>query len=201
MATKEMIIKTKKKSVGKAMKVPSKKTMNFCHHQSSFSVKRMIPLILVLVLLSAAFVKVGILDQIAKKVAMYEELSAKQMQLSTIQASLSGYNEVADQYGRYSYGWLNENEINLVSRMDILKMVEDMIAPNCGIEDMAMNGNVLTMNIHGLTLHQASDLVIALEGHPLVDSATVYNAVAEEAVDAKIFLSINLHKAAEKEGE
>ena len=200
MAT-NAIAKSKKKAVGKAMKVPSKKTMNFCHHQSSFSVKRMIPVILVLILLAVAFVKIGILDQISKKVALYEELAAKQMQLSTIQASLSGYNDVADQYGRYSYGWLNENEINLVSRMDILKMVEDMIAPNCGIENLAMNGNVLTMNIHGLTLHQASDLVISLESHPLVKSATVYNAVAEEAVDARIFLSINLQKAAEEEAE
>ena len=65
------------------------------------------------------------------------------------------------------------------------------------IENLAVNNNVLTMNIHGITLEQASAMVKSLEQSDLVVSATVYNAVAEEAEEAKIFISILLTKEAE----
>jgi len=53
------------------------------------------------------------------------------------------------------------------------------------------------MNIHGITLEQASAMVKSLEESGLVISATVYNAVAEEAQEASIFMSIILTKEAE----
>ena len=65
---------------------------------------------------------------------------------------------------------------------------------------MNVTDNILTLNIHGLTLEQASTLVNTLESDDLVESATVYSAVAEDAGEARIFLSINLMKeAAENE--
>ena len=62
---------------------------------------------------------------------------------------------------------------------------------------MAVNNNVLTLNIHGITLEEASKMVKNLEASDLVSSAIVYNAVAEEAAEAEIFLSIVLTKEAE----
>ena len=192
MAIKALTKQNKGKE--KEIKVPSKRTMNFIHHQSSFNPKRMVPVILVLVILAAVFVKFGILDLTSKKIAAYEELSSKQMQLASLNKGLSGYDEVFYQYGRYSYGWMNETETNMLSRMDVLKLVEERISPNCIIENLAVNDNVLTMNIHGLTLKQASAMVKNLEKSPMVESALVYNAVAEEAAEANIFLSINMTK-------
>ena len=120
-----------------------------------------------------------------------------QEQLAAVQSRLTGYDELANKYGRYSYGWMNNTEVNLVSRMDVLKLVEDKIAPAAVIENLAVNNNVLTLNIHGITLEQASAMVKSLEESGLVISATVYNAVAEEAQEASIFMSIILTKEAE----
>ena len=55
---------TKKAKAAKitAVQMPSKKTMNFVHHESSINVKKMLPLILVIVIVSAVFAKFGILD-------------------------------------------------------------------------------------------------------------------------------------------
>ena len=82
----------------------------------------------------------------------------------------------------------------MLSRMDVLKLVEERIVPRCTVENLAVNNNVLTMNIHGLTLEQASAMVKNLEKSPMVESALVYSAVAEEAAEASIFLSINMTK-------
>ena len=194
MAAKEMAKKAKKKG---AVVAPSKKTMNFVHHQSNVNYKRLIPVLLVLIIVAAVFAKVGILDQLDKKTAAYNELAQKQEMLAAVNSRLTGYAELEKEYGRYSYGWMNETEVNMVSRMDVLKLVEDKISKAAVIENLAVNNNVLTMNIHGITLEQASAMVKSLEQSDLVVSATVYNAVAEEAEEAKIFISIILTKEAE----
>ena len=182
-----------------AVVAPGKKTMNFVHHKSCFNPRRVLPVVLVLLIAAAAFVKFGILDPIDKKTAALSELSVKQSQLAVINQKLSGYDDLKKQYGRYSYGWMNETETGLVSRMDILDLVEKKIAPTATITDIAVNNNVLTLNIFGLTLEQASGVVRSLEQSNLVQRASVYSAVAEEADQASIYMSIVVAKEAEEE--
>jgi hypothetical protein len=85
----------------------------------------------------------------------------------------------------------------MVNRMDVLRMVEEEIASKAFIDNLAVNNNVLTLNIHGITLEQASAMVKSLEARGLVQSAAVYNVVAEEAEEAEIFMSIIMAKEAE----
>lgn len=194
MATKENALKGKKK--GAAVVVPSKRTMNFVHHQSSFNPKKVIPVVVIVLVIAVVFAKFGILDPLAQKTAAYNELALKQEQQAAVNAKLAGYDELALEYGRYSYGWMNKTEVSMVSRMDVLALVEEKITPASVVENMAVNNNVLTLNIRGITLEQASAMVKSLEQSELVQSATVYNAVANEAQEASIFLSIILTKEA-----
>lgn len=192
--------KTETKKVAKTKKtpaLPTKKTMNFVHHESSFNPKKVLPLAIVVVLVAGLFAKFGIMDQLDKKTAAYNDLAQRQEQLAVVNAKLAGYDELAKQYGRYSYGWMDESEVNMVSRMDVLALVEQKISPAAVIENIAVNGNVLTLNIHGITLEHASAMVKSLEESEMVTSATVYNADAATAEEANIFLSIILTKEAE----
>ena len=181
----------------KAVQMPSKKTMNFVHHQSSFDLKKVLPVLVVILAIGIVFAKVGFMDPLAEKTAAYNELAQKQEQLAAINTKLTGYDELAKEYGRYSYGWMDETEVNMVSRMDVLHLVEEEISSKAYIDNLAVNNNVLTLNIHGITLEQASAMVKSLEERGLVQSAAVYNAVAEEAEEAKIFMSIIMTKEAE----
>ena len=181
----------------KAVQMPSKKTMNFVHHQSSFNLKKVLPVLVIILAIGTVFAKFGFMDPLAEKAAAYNELALKQEQLAAINTKLTGYDELAKEYGRYSYGWMDETEVNMVSRMDVLHLVEEEISTKAYIDNLAVNNNVLTLNIHGITLEQASAMVKSLEERGLVESAAVYNAVAEEAEEAKIFMSIILTKEAE----
>jgi hypothetical protein len=186
-----------KKSNQKAVQMPGKKTMNFVHHQSSFNLKKVLPVLVIILAIGAVFAKFGFMDPLAEKTAAYKELAQKQEQLAAINAKLTDYEELAKEYGRYSYGWMDETEVNMVSRMDVLHLVEEEISSKAYIDNLAVNNNVLTLNIHGITLEQASAMVKSLEERGLVESAAVYNAVAEQAEEAKIFMSIILTKEAE----
>ncbi len=174
--------------------LPNKQTMNFVHHESSFNMAKVLPLAVVLVAISLVLVNVGIMEPLNQKAIAYNDLAARQDQLAVINAQLAGYDELAAQYGRYSYGWMNDYEVNMVSRMDVLDLVEAKVAPVAVVDNMSVNNNILTLNIHGITLENASAMVKDLETSPLVARASLLSAVAEEAQEARISLSITLQK-------
>ena len=175
---------------------PTKKTMNFSHHVSSFDLRKMMPAIIVIVIVIGLFAKFGIIDQLSKKTSAFAELSDIQTQQDVLNAKLKDYPELEKQYGRYSYGWMSEDEVSLVDRMEVYSLIESKIMDAAVIEDFAINGNVITMNIRGITLIQASAVVKDLESSPMVDSAYVYSAEAENAEQAEMFMTVNLVKEA-----
>lgn len=171
-----------------------KRTMNFVHHESNFKLRNVLPVILVLAIALPLFAKIGFLDPLEDKNRAYNQLATKQEQLVEIQSRLGDFEELSKKYGRYSYGLMNESEINLVNRMDVLNLVEKEIASKASVENIAVNNNVLTMNIYGVTLEQASTIVNRLESNDLVSQASVNSATASDGVEARIFISITLTK-------
>lgn len=178
----------------------SKQTMNLVHHEPAFNFWKILPVLLIIAIIMVIFVKFGILDPMVQRADAYDELAVKQEQYVQAQTRLEGYEELVEQYGRYSYGLMNENEINLVNRMEVLELLEEEIASVAYIQNFAVNNNVLTLNIYGITLDDASNMVNRLESNSLVTKATVNSASANDGVEARIFISINLAKAVE-EGE
>ena len=175
---------------------PTKKTMNFSHHVSSFDLRKMMPAIIVIVIVIGLFAKFGIIDQLSKKTSAFAELSDIQTQQDVLNAKLKDYPELEKQYGRYSYGWMSEDEVSLVDRMEVYKLIESKVMDAAVIENFAVNGNVITMNMRGITLKEASAVVKDLESSPMVDSAYVYSAEAENAEQAEMFMTVNLVKEA-----
>ena len=188
----------RKDNGGKAAPVaPVKNTMNFARHQVKFNFKKIIPALALVVIAGLLFLKFGIVDQLQKKTDAMNLLASKQEQLSSMAGKLAEYDKLAAEYGRYSYGWMSENEISLVNRLDVMDLIEEKIAKLATIENFAINSNVLSLNIRGITLTQASGIVEDLETSELVSRATVYSASAEAGREASIFMSIVLTKGAE----
>ncbi len=176
---------------------PSKKTMNFARHVSSFNLRKMAPALVILVLAVVLFAKFGIIDQLQKKTALYAELGDIQTQQEVLNQKLAGYDELAAQYGRYSYGWMSEEEVSLVDRMEVYSLIEAKIMTPATIVNFSINDNIVTLNISGLTLNEASAIVKNLEADEKVTSAYVYSAEAENAADADMFMTVTLAKEAE----
>lgn len=198
------LFKKKPKQAGQRAKkgaiTEAKRTMNFVRQQSGPSFSRVLSVAVVALAVLLVFFKFGFMDPMAERSRANYLLSQKQQELFDIQKRLGDYEELEQQYGRYSYGRMNESEINLVNRMEVMDLVEKEIASIAFVENFAVNNNVLTLNIYGITLEQASTLVNRLESNGLVESASVNSATAADGVEARIFISIVLTKEVE-EGE
>ncbi len=191
-------LKSKPKTKNKVnTAAPTKKTMNFSRHVSSFDLRKMAPYLIVIVIVLALFAKFGFIDQLSKKTDAYAQLADIQSQQEMLNLKLKDYPELEKQYGRYSYGWMNEDEVSLVDRMEVYSLIESKVKDTAVIENFAVNGNVITMNMRGITLIQASAVVKDLESSPMVESAYVYSAEAENAEQAEMFMTINLAKEAQ----
>lgn len=187
------------KSGGKKVVVPTKTTMNFARKESGVKLGRVAPVVIIAVVVLAIGAKVGILDVLDEKTTAYAELATRQEQLVAISLQLNDYDEVAALYGRYSYGWMNESETSLVDRLDVLDLVEEKLAGAAKVSNFSVNGNVLTLNLSGVTLDEISAIVQDLESSPMVEKVTVSSASAPEADQASAFMTINLTCVEEEE--
>lgn len=199
-----MAVATQKQAVRKApvlkkhQAAPTKGTMNLAFHESNFRPSRVFPVIAAVAVVLLVCTKFGVLDQMDKKAAAYAALGEKQSQMQQLTVHLAGYDKLAAQYGRYSYGWMTETEASLLDRMQVMTIIEEKIAPAATIADFAINNNALTVNISGVTLDQTSALVNELELSPLVYSVSVYTAKADDAtLQAQVSMTILLQKEAE----
>lgn len=199
-----MAVATQKQAVRKApvlkkhQAAPTKSTMNLAFHESNFRPSRVFPVIAAVAVVLLVCTKFGVLDQMDKKAAAYAALGEKQSQMQQLTVHLAGYDKLAAQYGRYSYGWMTETEASLLDRMQVMTIIEEKIAPAATIADFAINNNALTVNISGVTLDQTSALVNELELSPLVYSVSVYTAKADDAtLQAQVSMTILLQKEAE----
>ena len=118
----------------------SKKTMNFSRHVSSFDLRKMAPYLIVIVIVLALFAKFGFIDQLSKKSDAYAQLADIQSQQEMLDLKLKEYPELETQDGRYSYGWMSEDEVSLVDRMEVYSLIESKIMDAAVIEDFAING-------------------------------------------------------------
>ncbi|MCQ2406042.1 MAG: hypothetical protein MJ067_02355 [Oscillospiraceae bacterium] len=187
--------KASAKTAGKRQAIADKANLNLCFHESGIHLKTLIPTIVIILLATAAFVKFGFMDRLYEKTAAYDTLSEKQLSLAAIKKKLSGYDELEAEYGRFSYGLMTESEAGLVDRPYVLGILENTISPVAGIEDFALNNNILAVNIFGLTLDETSALVKKLESDPQIDSVSVYRAKADdEEQKASVSMTIILSK-------
>lgn len=192
--------KTAGKLGGKKMVTQAKVTMNFARHKSDFNFGKVALVALIIIVATLLFTKFAILDPLDQKTQALNELSSKQTQMDILNAKLAGWDELQALYGRYSYGWMTEDETNLVERMDILRLMEKKILPRARIEDFSISQNVLTVNLEGITLEQTSSLVTLLEEDPLVQSATVYKASNDDDAIKEVNLVVILAKEVSENG-
>ncbi|MCQ2463918.1 MAG: hypothetical protein MJ177_11070 [Clostridia bacterium] len=169
-----------------------KMTMNFARRSSGIDVKKLAPVLGVILVIALVFFKFGIMDRLGEKNAAYKLLNEKQSTIDELSLKLSGYDKLHEKYGRYSYGWMNEDEVNAIDRMDIMNLIEKKIMPYASISDFSISGNVITLNLFGVTLKQTSTIVKTVEKDKLVKSASVYNASAQDADKADVLMSIVL---------
>lgn len=175
---------TKKKSVlsqpigaSREKAFPTKTTMNLVQKdKKSLTLGKLVVFIVLAVVVLGFIGKFGIYDQYAAVSKAEKQTASLQNQLDALNASTANYDAVASQYAHYSSGYLNDDELSSVSRMEALDLVDGHIRSSATVSSVKISGNTMTVDCTDITLAQAGMIADDLKTQSIVSNVNLYTA-------------------------
>ena len=178
---------------------PSKTYMNLMvSEKKSFDLRSNIPLIVVLLIIVVLVMKFGVFDFYARVDAKQAELNAHQQTLSSMNAELTNYNTVLEEYEGYESMSITSSGLR-VDALGALALVDRFVAPSARVASLSLVGNTLTLNLTDISLDGVGKLVSTLYEQDMVANVSVSTAATRETAseDVVVAMTITLATAAE----
>ena len=135
---------------------------------------------LIVLLLAAMFSKFLVADRLAAMNRESAQVAALRTQLSQEYDKVASFGSIADEYAHYTYSGMTEEELSLVDRADVIRMIKEGTENNREVESWSLRGNVVTLTVSGRDLQEINQLARRLEQFDLVNTCTVTAASKEE---------------------
>ena len=182
---------SKKKGNVKRRQMPTKRSINLAvlsEKKTHFGL--LIPGILLILVVAAAFSKFLVIDRLAEVDAARAEVNRLQMKIDQGYEELAGFDDLADLYAHYTYSGFTQEELNRSDRVEVLRLIRSVVLPRTEVSSWTLSGNTLTINLNGETLQDINLLVQQLEAEDIVDFCTVNTANTRD--NARLVLTENL---------
>lgn len=160
--------------------MPTKKDINLAViGEQHTNVLVALPAILLILLAAALFSKFLVYDRLMEVEAARREVAQLQNQLDAGYEELSDYAELSELYAHYTFSGMTEEERERIDRVEVLSLIDRLILPQAGVQDLTVSGNQMTLNMSGSTLQEINLLVQKLEADDIVDFCGVTTAVSK----------------------
>ena len=173
-----------KKGKGKAG-YPNKQYINILDGMKSDDNRTLEILIFIIFLIAlAAFTKFGVIDKISEASSAEAAYNEVQRQITELKEQNADYDKVKKDYSHYGLGYLDDTEILLVDREDVLDLLDKYVLKNADIKTLAVTDNTVTLTVEKTRLNAISSIVKELEADPDVAFVTVNVAGTDREVNA-----------------
>lgn len=184
-------------------RAPFKTTMNlYFKEKKPLRPQVLIPCVLALAMLAGLFAKFAVVDRFAGLAEARSALEGERQRLRALRGSCADYDEVQKEYMKYNYSNFDRS---IVSRTDVLDLLERVVFPSAGVRTLTISGNTMSMTLMGLTLDEVSDMLHALEAEELVRKVTVsttgYGGRGGESGTPTANMTVEFNPADAKGGE
>lgn len=162
-----------KKGKGKAG-FPQKQYINILDSMKPDENRMLEIIIFILFLIAlAVFTKFGVIDKIAQVSAAEAAYNDMQHQIAELKKQNADYEEVKKDYSHYGMGYLDDTEIMLVDREDVLDLLDKYVLKKADIKTLAVADNTVTLTVEKTKLSAISSIVRELEADSDVAFVTV----------------------------
>ena len=196
-------VKTNKASG--AVKLPTKTRINLAKRESQK--KNVVTLAVgavLIVALSAAVAKFGVIDQLDRLTQAESAYNAQHVQYVAMQQAVADYPNVEERYRTYSRSWMLSGDTNglaRVDRADVLDLVEARLLPYGRVNTLSLRDSVMVVSMSGMNLSQISAMFERLQTDKIVASASLNMASTEEKDDPNALLDFTITIALQPEQE
>lgn len=172
-----------KKGKGKAG-YPNKQYINILDGMKSDDNRTLEILIFIIFLIAlAAFTKFGVIDKISEASSAEAAYNEVQRQITELKEQNADYDKVKKDYSHYGLGYLDDTEILLVDREDVLDLLDKYVLKNADIKTLNVTDNTVTLTVEKTRLNAISSIVKELEADPDVAFVTVNVAGTDRDVN------------------
>ena len=173
-----------KKGKGKAG-YPNKQYINILDGMKSDDNRTLEILIFIIFLVAlGVFTKFGVIYKISEASAAEAAYNEVQRQITELKEQNADYDKVKKDYSHYGLGYLDDTEILLVDREDVLDLLDKYVLKNADIKTLAVTDNTVTLTVEKTRLNAISSIVKELEADPDVAFVTVNVAGTDREVNA-----------------
>jgi Tfp pilus assembly protein PilN len=161
----------------RAVRYPTKTAMNLYGKVVNVqSLTKTIIAVVLIAIIAAALTKFGILDRLDKVAAARAELNGYLQQQSALEAQLADFQQIKENYQRYTNHYQTAEEAALIDRIALLKTLDSDAAGLVEITSVAVSGDSATVTITADELSLVARYKLVLQGSEYVTAADVYNA-------------------------
>ena len=165
----------------RSAKLASKRTMNLYYKATDGnSMIVVIPAAIILFIAVACLAKFGVLDRYSRLDTLRSEVASQRNQLAAYNSALTDYDEVQEQYRRYTNYYMSDEELALVNRLEMLQILQDCSAGNAVLESIGISENMVVLSAVMPDLDTLAVFKKSLENDEHVVSVTVNSANREE---------------------
>ena len=178
---------------------PSKTYMNLMvSEKKSFDLRSNIPFIVILLIIVVLVLKFGVFDFYARVDAKQAELNAHQQTLSSLNAELTNYNTVLEEYEGYESMSITSSGLR-VDALEALDLVDRFVAPSARVVSISLVGNTLTLNLTDISLDGVGKLASTLYEQDMVANVSVSTAATQETASKDVTAAITITLATVEE--
>lgn len=189
----------KKRAAKPKDEYPSKTYMNLViSDKQAFDVRRNVPIIVILVVVLALFLKFGVFDFYGRVGAKQAELATHQQALNAMTAELVNYDKVLEEYEGYESMSISADGLQ-VDVLDALALVDRYVTPSARVASLALSGNTLALNVTDVSLDGVGKLVSTLYEQSMVANVSVSTAATQQTASEDIMAAITISLVPESE--
>ena len=178
---------------------PSKTYMNLMvSEKKSFDLRSNIPLIVILLIIVVLVMKFGVFDFYARVDAKQAELNAHQQTLNSLNAELTNYNTVLEEYEGYESMSITSSGLR-VDALGALDLVDRFVAPSARVVSISLVDNTLTLNLTDISLDGVGKLASTLYEQDMVANVSVSTAATQETASKDVTAAITITLATVEE--
>lgn len=138
-----------------------------------------VPAIAAIIVAAGLIGKFAVADRMIKMSQEQSAASELQKQVDDIKAYIDSFGDLQETYAHYTYQGLTSDELSNLNRLDVLKLMKDVIFPKVKVSSWSVSGNQLTLPVTGENLSAINSLVQELEQEPFVDYCNVMTAMTD----------------------
>ncbi|MBE6910461.1 MAG: hypothetical protein E7474_12970 [Ruminococcaceae bacterium] len=168
-------------------KLPDKRTINLATvNQQKINWLLALPLILLIVVVAAAFAKFAVMDRYDAVNRAQGEVSNLENELLMYNTKIESFGELNDIYGHYTYSDMTEEELTRADRVAMMDLIERVVTPNTPADGWRVSGNQMSIDINGRTLQEINVVVQLLLAEDEVAFCNVNTAKTNEKSDQPV---------------